>query len=93
MASMNNLNNHVYDTMFAMLNNKNLLSLSMTSKNMMVRVKNYLKRTKRNSALKLLELSHHLMKKRHNEKNWKKRPRNNNNNNSNTGSGARRLVF
>jgi hypothetical protein len=89
---MNNLNNHVYDRMFAMLSNKNLLSMAMTSKNMMVRVKSYLKRTGRNSSLKLLELSHKLMKNRKEEKNWRKRPRNNNKNSS-TSSGARRLVF
>jgi len=90
---MNNLNNHVYDRMFAMLNNKNLLSMAMTSKNMMVRVKSYLKRTGRDSSLKLLELTHKLMKNRKDEKNWKKRPRNNNNNSSSTSSGPRRLVF
>ena len=87
----NNLNNLVYDKMFENLNNRGLLSLSMTSRNMMARVKSYLKRSGRHHRLKLLELAHKLSKSRKETKHWSKRPRNNNNNNS--GTGVRRIEF
>lgn len=90
---MNTINNHVFDHMFSMLDNRNLLSLSMTSRNMMIRVRDYLKRTGRASSLKLLELSHKLRKTHDNSKKWSMRPQNNNNSNSSSGSSVRRLVF
>jgi len=89
----NNLNNLVYDKIFHGLNNKNLLSASMTSKDMMMRVKSYLKRSGRHHSLKLLELAHKLNKDRKESKHWSKRPKNNNNSNSSSGSSVRRLSY
>ena len=81
MASMNNMSNRIYDTMFNMLQNeRNLLSLALTSKEMYDRVKSYLRRTGRQTALLRLELEYKLKKNRKNAKNWRKRPGNNNNN-------------
>ena len=81
MASMNNMNNHIYDTIFNMMaNERNLLSVALTSKDMYNRVKSYLRRTGRQTALLRLELAYKLKKNRQKGKNWSKRPRNNNNN-------------
>lgn len=89
---MNNMNNHIYDTMFNMLQNeRNLFSVALTSKEMYERVKSYLRRTGRQTALLRLKLEHKLKKNRQKGKNWSKRPRNNNNNGR--GPAPRQLAF
>jgi hypothetical protein len=90
MSNFNQLNNLQMNTIFNALNNRDLARLAMTSKDMMKRVQNYLKRTGR--SVPILKLNFERLQKRKNEKNWKKRPRNNNNSSS-SGSATRRLVF
>lgn len=91
MTNIKNMNNNILDNMFNMMNNRSLMSLALTNKEMLARIMSYLRRTKRSSKL-LFELTGKLAANHREAKKRNKRPRNNNNNNGRAPA-PRKIVF